>query len=136
MDRAKQFQQLVKRCAREGIAVVEARLPGTLTGVFDLHARRVYLRRGMTAGQQLATLAHELEHARRGDDGHQGRAVEDTINEKVAAQLISVSEYASAERLHGGHSGAIALELDLPRWVVSAYRRRLWRVGLQAERAG
>lgn len=127
MSRSEQLNQLIGYCSEEGISIIEVPLPGTLTGAYDLRAGVIYLRRGMTIPQQLATLAHEIRHHELGHDGHQPDCVEQAINEQVAGWLISEPEYALAERLCGGHSGAIAVELDLPRWVVSAYRKRFWR---------
>ena len=39
--------------------------------------------------------------------------------------LIDSDLYAQAERIRGGDVWGIAEELDLPAWVVEAYRRRL-----------
>ena len=47
------------------------------------------------------------------------------IDERVAHAFIEPDQFAAAERLHAGDSWAIAEELDLPAWVVDAYRRRL-----------
>lgn len=107
--------------------MIECPLPGRWTGAYDLRGGVIYLRHGLTVPQRLATLAHELRHHELGHDGHQAAAVEARINEDVARALISPTEYALAEQLHEGRAGAIALELDLPRWVVSAYRAPLWR---------
>lgn len=46
-------------------------LPGDLLGVTDANERTIYLQRGLTQAQRRATLAHELQHARRpGDREH------------------------------------------------------------------
>lgn len=110
----------------QGVFVRWVDLPGLMWGAYHLGNRTVYLRRGMSEAQEVATLAHELEHVRRGDDGHQSPAVEARIDRAVAYRLISVAEYRRAEEVTGGRSsGAIAVELGLPRWVVSAFRSTL-----------
>ncbi|WP_172191192.1 hypothetical protein [Actinomyces faecalis] len=49
----------------------------------------------------------------------------------MARTLITEEDYARAEALTGGRgSGAIAAEMGLPRWVVSAWRAELRRVRL------
>lgn len=116
-------------CETRGITVTWDHLPGRLWGVYSHRERTITLRAGMSEGQEVAALLHEMEHARRGDDGHQTRAVERRIDETVAHRLITAEEYARAEALTGGRgSGAIAAEMGLPKWVVSAYRRTLRRV--------
>ena len=98
-------------------------------GAFFLPTRTIYLREDMADAVALPTLLHEMEHARRGDDGHQSRAVERRIDETVAHTLITADDYARAEAVTGARdSGAIAVEMGVPRWVVSAYRRTLRRV--------
>lgn len=98
-------------------------------GAFFLPTRTIYLREDMADAVALPTLLHEMEHARRGDDGHQSRAVERRIDEAVAHRLITADDYARAEAVTGARdSGAIAVEMGVPRWVVSAYRRTLRRV--------
>ena len=54
-----------------GVTVHMGDLPGTLRGKYEASRARIVLRRGMTEGQRVSALAHELVHARRGDDGHQ-----------------------------------------------------------------
>lgn len=98
-------------------------------GAFFLPTRTIYLREDMADAVALPTLLHEMEHARRGDDGHQSRAVERRIDETVAHTLITADDYARAEAVTGARdSGAIAVKMGVPRWVVSAYRRTLRRV--------
>lgn len=116
-------------CEYQGIAVRWDHLPGDMWGAYSHRERAITLRAGMSQGQEVAALLHEMEHARRGDDGHQSRAVERRIDETVSHRLITAEEYARAEAVTGARdSGAIAAEMGLPRWVVSAYRRTLRRV--------
>lgn len=129
MDRSEQLRALAEAAHDEGLAILECPLPRNLMGAYDLRSGVIYLRKGLTVSHHVAALAHELEHHYRGDDGHQDAVTEARINQAVARALISPTEYALAERITGGHTGAIALELDLPRWVVSAYRKQLWQGG-------
>ena len=49
-------------------------------------------------------------------------AVEARIDRVVARRLITPQEYEAAEVVSGGRgSGAVAVELGLPRWVVRAF---------------
>ena len=54
--------------------------------------------------------------------------MERRIDEAVAHRLITADDYARAEAVTGARdSGAIAVEMGLPQWVVAAYRRTLRR---------
>lgn len=119
---------LLTKCTEQGVRVRWARLPAGMEGCYD-HARAtIWLRAGDPEWVSVPVLLHEMEHARRGDDGHQGHAVEQRINRTVACRLIDVDEYARAEAITGARdSGPIALELGLPKWVVSAFRQTLRR---------
>ncbi|WP_195393634.1 DUF6782 family putative metallopeptidase [Actinomyces urogenitalis] len=119
---------LLQQCEDAGITVTWTRLASRRRGGYAHASRTIYLTEGMPDDLALPTLMHEMEHARRGDDGHQPRAVERRIDETVAHQLITADDYARAEAVTGARdSGAIAAEMGLPRWVVSAYRRTLRR---------
>ena len=120
---------LLLACEHQGIAVRWDHLPGDMWGVYSHRERTITLRAGMSQGQEVAALLHEMEHARRGDDGHQPPAVERRIDETVAHQLITAEDYARAEAVTGARdSGAISVEMGLPGWVVAAYRAELRRV--------
>ena len=93
-------------------------------GVFELMVRSWLCLHGKATSKGLhrATVRYVAAPA-------QARAVERRIDETVAHRLITAEEYARAEALTGGRgSGAIAAEMGLPKWVVSAYRRTLRRV--------
>ena len=107
-----------------GVTVHMADLPGTLRGMFEASSGRILLRAGMTEGQRVSTLAHELIHARRGDDGHQSGACEARIDEEAAGLLLTAEEYAQAERIVGPDSRALAVELDVTPSLVDAWKRR------------
>lgn len=128
-DRAGQLVAVTEYAEGAGARVEYARLPGTRLGAYDYRTGTIFVRHGISTGHQLAVIAHELCHHTRGDIGPQPGAVEQYIDEKVADLLISPGEYALAERLYDGATPAIAMELDLPRHIVSAYRRPLWRRG-------
>lgn len=126
---------LLTKCTEQGVRVRWARLPAGMEGCYD-HARStIWLQAGDPEWVSVPVLLHEMEHARRGDDGHQSRAVERRIDETVAHTLITAEEYARAEAVTGARdSGAIAAEMGVPRWVVSAYRRTLRRAGQAVSR--
>jgi hypothetical protein len=107
-----------------GATVHMADLPGTLRGLYDAEHNRIILRSGMTEGQRVSTLAHELIHARRGDNGHQSSAHESRIDEEAAGLLLTAEEYALAERIVGHDSRALAAELDVTPSLVDAWKRR------------
>lgn len=116
---------LAQQCADQGIIVSWARLPAGRRGLYVLSTRTIYLRHDMPDRLAVPTLMHEMCHAERGDDGPQPAAVEARIDRAVAHRLISVGDYRAAEAAVGPHPGAIAVALDLPRWVVDAYRSAL-----------
>ncbi|WP_210579210.1 hypothetical protein [Actinomyces succiniciruminis] len=103
------------------------RMPEGWRGAYHLPSRTVYLRKGMSERSAVPTLMHELTHAARGDDGHQTRPVEARIDRQVACRLITPGAYRAAEMLAGPHLGALAAELDVPCWVILAYRETLRR---------
>ena len=116
---------LAQQCADQGIIVSWARLPAGRRGLYVLSTRTIYLRHDMPDRLAVPTLMHEMCHAERGDDGPQPAAVEARIDRAVAHRLISVGDYRAAEAAVGPHPGAIAVALDLPRWVVDASRSAL-----------
>ena len=118
--------------AAHGVTVVEVDMLGTMWGCYCLREHAVALRPGLTDMQRRAALMHEAQHVLRGDDGHQGRRVEDRINETVACQMVDLMEYARTETEYGWNSGAIAVDLGVPKWVVQAYRRVLDRTVREA----
>lgn len=119
---------LLQQCEDAGITVTWTRLASRRRGGYAHASRTIYLTEGMPDDLALPTLLHEMEHARRGDDGHQSPAIEARIDETVARAIITPDDYARAEAVTGARdSGAIAVEMGLPQWVVAAYRRTLRR---------
>lgn len=109
----------------EGFSFREFEGDGTLWGYTSQSTKEVGLWVGLRRFQRLPTLMHECLHVRRGDDGHQPQAVEARIDEAVAVALVDRERYAWAESQYGWHAGAIAAELEVPKWVIQAYRRTL-----------
>lgn len=118
---------LTAKLADEGFSVVEFKGDGAMWGYTCLRRREVGIWRGLLLRQRVPTLLHEYIHVLLGHDGHQEDATERRINEEVARVLIDTDTYADAEVMYGWNAGAIASELDLPRWVIEAYRRTLER---------
>lgn len=102
-----------------------------LSGGYDCQTNSIYLSRDLPQTWLLPTLAHETFHAVNQHAGHQPRVVEDRIDEAVALALVDAREYAYWESQYGWSTGGIACAMDLPRWLVGAYRRALAkRVGV------
>lgn len=117
---------LLDDAAEQGILVQWAtRMPSGLRGAYHLSTHTILLRTGLPDRLAVPTLMHELAHASRGDDGHQDGAVEAHINRAVACRLITPDSYRHAEAAVGPHAGALAVELDVARWVVIAYQSTL-----------
>jgi hypothetical protein len=121
------MDDLIAECSGLGVRVEWATLPPEMDGAYMLTRRTIILSDDLADYQQRPALAHEIEHAKRGDNGPQPPRVEQHIDEIVACRFVSLPAYAAAEEEHGWQTGAIACDLDLPRWVVRAYRRALTR---------
>lgn len=129
------YDALISHAESLGLTVVERSLPRRHRGRYYLRSNLIVLASGMTMRYRVATLAHELIHAELGHNGHQPQAIEDRVDERAAMMLINTQTYALAERMYGGHPGAIAKELDLPIWVIEAWQRSLARTGQAWPRA-
>lgn len=102
-------------------------LPNGWRGAWNHHNHTIYLRNNLTTAQQIATLTHELIHAKRGDTGTQPEHVENKINELAACEIISPTEYEIAERVYGAHPNTLAAILGTTPTMVEAYQRVLAR---------
>ena len=122
-----ELNALLDQLAGEGVRVIWADLPGEMDGAYMLRSHTILLDTGLAAWEVLPVLLHETMHWHRGDDGPQPPRVERDIDETVARLLVDPDAYRLAEEHYGWHTGGIAAELDLPRWVVQAYRRVLGR---------
>lgn len=118
--------QAVAEARAAGATVEWGRLPDGVRGTYHHPTRTITLAEGMSDTLAVPTLMHETLHAIRGDDGPQPAHVERRIDEAVARRLLTVAEYADAEQVTGARgSGALAVELGVPRWVAAAFRRTL-----------
>ncbi len=98
-------------------------------GFYDDRTRHISIRADVTKNyrEHVWTLAHELGHAA----NHHRPTTDPTLNARqelqanryAAALLIKSADYALAETLTGGHPGAIANELDLPRHAIEFYQQ-------------
>ncbi len=107
-----------------GVTVHMAELPGTLRGLYDANTGRILLRTGMSDGQRVSTLAHELIHARRGDAGHQDPTHEARIDEEAAGLLLTSEQVARATDDVGTDSRDLAAALNTTPSLVDAWKRR------------
>ena len=73
------LDSLLTDCDRRRLTVVLAALPQTVRGAYHHATRTIVLRAGMPEWMAVPTLMHEMEHARRGDEGPQPRSVETLI---------------------------------------------------------
>ena len=128
------YDRLCSEAAGLGVTVHRTRLRGA-HGHWDHRTRTIWIDCTYSEAWCAPTLAHELEHVRRGDSGPQRLGVERLIDEHVARRFIDPGRYARAESLVGPDPDLIADELDLPPWVVEAWQRwarRGARIGLQS----
>ena len=112
---------LIQELAGMGVHVVY--LPYRFAGAYWHDEGIIVIDSRQTRAGQLAALAHETIHARRGDSGPQPSHVEDLVDELAAKLLISPIEYALAERVYGSRPAALAAELGVTQRMVEAWRR-------------
>lgn len=112
--------------ARAAGVTVEYTPTSSLDGFYEHAQRRITINSRLSTVQTVGVLAHELIHALHAHDGPQTEAIEARVDKLAARLLISPAEYAQAERLCGPHAGAIARELELPRWVVQAWQEQAY----------
>lgn len=117
------YDHLLKDAAALKITVKRARMEDL--GLYDHDARTIWIHSTLIDTYAAPVLAHELAHAYRGDMCAQPDHVEQAIDRRIARAFISDEEYARLEAIYGGDANAIADELSLPRWVVSAFQEYL-----------
>lgn len=104
-----------------------ARIPGGPAGGYIHQQRRIVVDHRLTGPQARSVLAHELSHASHGDTPPADPATrarqERRADADAARMLITPQAYAAAEQLVGPHPGALAVELDVARWVIDAWQR-------------
>ena len=120
-------ENVTRRLETRGVQVIETRdgMTGDRVGWYCHQTRTIALHPDLLERQRLPVLLHEAIHHDREDQGHQSAAVEARIDEQVARMLIDAVEFAWAESQVGYHVGGLAALLDMPTWVVRAYRRCL-----------
>lgn len=109
-----------------GLVVVESLLPRGQWGAYRPVERTIALTPGLTRREARCVVAHEVAHALRGD-GHGQRwpgcaKAERQAQVMAALRLVCPIEYAAAERLHGPHPAALAIELDVIPEVIADWR--------------
>lgn len=104
---------------------MDVEMPGDWQGIYIDDLRAIYINRRTPSAWVVPVLAHETFHAAARHDGHQAAPVEARIDEAVAQAIIDPAEYRFWESQYGWSTGGIASALNLPRWVVEAYRRKL-----------
>ena len=119
------FEALQREAARLGAQIKLVR-GFRLLGAWEADTGTVYIREGLPSPERECVLAHELEHAIRGDVGPQSPEVEAWIDIEVARRFVDPWEYTCAEKSGGGVS-QIAIALDLPTWVVQAWAKKVAR---------
>lgn len=116
-----------------GVTLEYVAMPTDRDGEYDHEARRIRLRRGMSARHHRSVLAHELGHAAFGDTptrfGPVHAKQERRAEEWAALRLIDLDDYRHLEAIHNGHAGAIAVDLDVMRSTVLAFQAVLERLG-------
>lgn len=116
-------EELIAALVHEGVHVVH--VPFSLPGAYFRRECLVVIDSRCSEVERRCTLAHELVHVRRGDDGPQSPEIEALVDERASLSLIRATEYAVAEKLVGPHPGALAPELGVTQRTVEAYQRVL-----------
>lgn len=132
--------ELADRALHQGVRVRSADI-GHLHGLYDDDARCITLHVCLTDYQKRSTLAHEISHATWRDrptrDRYEHERRERRADADAARTLIHPVDYARAEALVGSDPGALAVELDVSKWVILAWQReaRHGRAWTQAQDA-
>lgn len=117
------FEALQREAAQLGAQIKLVR-GFRLLGAWEADTGTVYIREGLPSPERECVLAHELEHAIRGDVGPQPPEVEAWIDIEVARRFVDPWEYTRAEK-SGGGVAQIAIAMDLPTWVVQAWAKKV-----------
>lgn len=119
------FEALQREAARLGAQIKLVR-GFRLLGAWEANTGTIYIREGLPSPERECVLAHELEHAIRGDAGPQSPEIEAWIDTEVARRFVDPWEYTCAEK-SGGGVAQIAIAMDLPTWVVRAWAKKVAR---------
>jgi Zn-dependent peptidase ImmA (M78 family) len=119
------YTQIINDTEHLDVSVVNALLPGDLTGIYDEAAKLILIDQRLISAQQRCTLAHELVHWEHADEtcsGTLGSKIEHHTRMETASRLIRPREYALAENEYDGDTYAIACELDVTVQVIEDFR--------------
>ena len=119
------FEALQREAAQLGAQIKLVR-DLRLLGAWEAKTGTIYIREGLPSPERECVLAHELEHAIRGDVGPQPPEIEAWIDIEVARRFVDPWEYTCAEK-SGGGGAQIAIAIDLPTWVVRAWAKKIAR---------
>ena len=115
--------------AERGLTVVEDR--GPHRSGYHPGERVIRLSAGMRGRVQRSVLAHEIAHHELGHrpipSGLERDRQESAANRWAASTLISPLEYATVERLRGGHLPSMAVDLQVSDELVVVYQQMLFR---------
>ena len=117
------FEALQREAAQLGAKIKLVR-GFRLLGAWEAETGTIYIREGLPSPERECVLAHELEHAIRGDVGPQSPETEAWIDIEVARRFVDPWEYTCAEK-SGGGVAQMAISLDLPTWVVRAWAKKV-----------
>jgi len=97
------FEALQREAAQLGAQIKLVR-DFRLLGAWEADTGTIYIREGLPSPERECVLAHELEHAIRGDVGPQSPETEAWIDIEVARRFVDPWEYTCAEKSGGGGS--------------------------------
>ena len=95
------FEALQREAAQLGAKIKLVR-DLRLLGAWEADTGTIYIREGLPSPERECVLAHELEHAIRGDVGPQPPETEARIDVEVARRFVDPWEYSCAEKARGG----------------------------------
>ena len=95
------FEALQREAAQLGAKIKLVR-GFRLLGAWEADTGTIYMREGLPSPERECVLAHELEHAIRGDAGPQSPETEAWIDIEVARRFVDPWEYTCAEKSGGG----------------------------------
>lgn len=105
-----------------GLVIIEQRLQHGRRGEYRHAERTIAMLPGLTEREARSVLAHEVQHALRGDVPSPSNLIsarqELHARRAAARMLIDPVEYAAAEQLRGPHLASIAYELNVSIHVV------------------
>ncbi|MGP9760202.1 ImmA/IrrE family metallo-endopeptidase [Corynebacterium sp. AOP12-C2-36] len=117
------MKQLKAKAKELGVAVYETnKLRGDLNAIYMHDDRVILLRDDLDPYTKRSALAHEIGHARYGDEHSDDPRLERRADLWAAQLVISEPAYREAEQDYGPHPGALAWALGVTRDVVDTWR--------------